>query len=95
MITFPRPQNSSKRYEPFVRIVKERTGIWRNPEPKLLAGTNFADVGFAADPRGDRVVALCAIDNLVKGAAGNGVQAMNVALGFEETAGLGFVGLHP
>ena len=66
--------------EPFVRIVKERTGIFRYPEPKLLAGTNFADVGFALDPRGDRVVALCAIDNLVKGAAGNGVQAMNVRL---------------
>ncbi len=81
--------------EPFVRIVKERTGIFRYPEPKLLAGTNFADVGFAADPRGERVVALCAIDNLVKGAAGNGVQAMNVALGLDETAGLGFAGLHP
>ncbi|HEY6958931.1 MAG TPA: N-acetyl-gamma-glutamyl-phosphate reductase [Candidatus Limnocylindria bacterium] len=81
--------------EPFVRIVKERTGIFRYPEPKLLAGTNFADVGFAVDPRGDRVVALCAIDNLVKGAAGNGVQAMNVALGLDEQAGLGFVGLHP
>jgi N-acetyl-gamma-glutamyl-phosphate/LysW-gamma-L-alpha-aminoadipyl-6-phosphate reductase len=81
--------------EPFVRIVKERTGIFRYPEPKLLSGTNFADVGFAVDPRGDRVVALCAIDNLVKGAAGNGVQAMNVALGFDESAGLGFVGLHP
>ena len=81
--------------EPFVRIVKERTGIWRYPEPKLLAGTNFADVGFALDPRGERVVALCAIDNLVKGAAGNGVQAMNVALGIEEQAGLSFVGLHP
>jgi N-acetyl-gamma-glutamyl-phosphate/LysW-gamma-L-alpha-aminoadipyl-6-phosphate reductase len=81
--------------EPFVRIVKERSGSYRYPEPKLLAGTNFADVGFAADPRGDRVVALCAIDNLGKGAAGNGVQAMNVALGLEEDAGLGFVGLHP
>jgi N-acetyl-gamma-glutamyl-phosphate/LysW-gamma-L-alpha-aminoadipyl-6-phosphate reductase len=81
--------------EPFVRIVKERTGIYRYPEPKLLAGTNFADVGFAADPRGDRVVALCAIDNLMKGAAGNGVQAMNVALGLDEQAGLSFVGLHP
>ena len=81
--------------EPFVRIVKDRAGIYRYPEPKLLAGTNFADVGFAVDPRGDRVVALCAIDNLVKGAAGNGVQAMNVALGFPETAGLEFVGLHP
>lgn len=81
--------------EPFVRIVKERAGIFRYPEPKLVAGTNFADVGFALDPRGDRVVALCAIDNLVKGAAGNGVQAMNVALGLPEDAGLGFVGLHP
>lgn len=81
--------------EPFVRIVKERTGIFRFPEPKLVAGTNFADVGFALDPRGDRVVALCAIDNLVKGAAGNGVQAMNVALGFPEDSGLGFTGLHP
>ncbi len=81
--------------EPFVRIVKERSGIFRYPEPKLLAGTNFADVGFALDPRGDRVVALCAIDNLVKGAAGNGVQAMNVALGIDERAGLDFVGLHP
>jgi N-acetyl-gamma-glutamyl-phosphate/LysW-gamma-L-alpha-aminoadipyl-6-phosphate reductase len=81
--------------EPFVRIVKERSGIYRLPEPKLVAGTNFADVGFALDPRGDRVVALCAIDNLVKGAAGNAVQAMNVALGLPEDAGLGFVGLHP
>ena len=81
--------------EPFVRIVKERGGIFRLPEPKLLAGTNFADVGFAADPRGARVVALCAIDNLMKGAAGNGVQAMNVACGFPETAGLEFTGLHP
>ena len=81
--------------EPFVRIVKERSGIFRYPEPKLLAGSNFADVGFAIDPRGDRVVALCAIDNLVKGASGNGVQAMNVACGFAETAGLEFPGLHP
>jgi N-acetyl-gamma-glutamyl-phosphate/LysW-gamma-L-alpha-aminoadipyl-6-phosphate reductase len=81
--------------EPFVRIVKERTGIYRYPEPKLLAGTNFADVSFAVDPRGDRVVALCAIDNLVKGAAGNGVQAMNVSCGFDEDAGLEFTGLHP
>ena len=81
--------------EPFVRIVKERTGIFRYPEPKLLAGSNFADVSFVADPRGDRVVALCAIDNLMKGAAGNGVQAMNVALGLPEDAGLGFPGLHP
>jgi N-acetyl-gamma-glutamyl-phosphate/LysW-gamma-L-alpha-aminoadipyl-6-phosphate reductase len=81
--------------EPFVRIVKDRSGIYRYPEPRLVAGSNFADVGFAVDPRGDRVVALCAIDNLMKGAAGNGVQAMNVSCGFPEDLGLGFVGLHP
>ncbi len=81
--------------EPFVRVVKEKAGIYRYPEPKLLAGTNYCDVGFALDPRGQRVVVVSAIDNLVKGAAGNCVQAMNVACGIAETAGLGFPGLHP
>jgi N-acetyl-gamma-glutamyl-phosphate/LysW-gamma-L-alpha-aminoadipyl-6-phosphate reductase len=81
--------------EPFVRVVKERSGIYRYPEPKIVAGTNYCDVGFAVDPRGQRVVVVSAIDNLVKGAAGNGVQAMNVALGLAEDAGLGFTGLHP
>ncbi|HYY55248.1 MAG TPA: N-acetyl-gamma-glutamyl-phosphate reductase [Candidatus Dormibacteraeota bacterium] len=81
--------------EPFVRIVKERSGIYRYPEPKILAGSNFCDVGFALDPRGQRVVVVSAIDNLVKGAAGNCVQAMNVACGFDEVAGLRFPGLHP
>ena len=38
------------RDEPFVRIVKERTGIYRYPEPKILAGSNYADVGFEFDP---------------------------------------------
>jgi len=74
--------------EPFVRIVKERTGIFRYPEPKLLAGSNFADVGFASDPRGERVVAICAIDNLMKGAAGQAVQNLNVMHGWDEKAGL-------
>jgi len=81
--------------EPFIRIVKDRTGIYRYPEPKILAGTNFCDVGFEREEGSDRVVVMSAIDNLVKGAAGNGVQAMNVACGFEETLGLEFVGLHP
>lgn len=81
--------------EPFVRIVKDRQGVYRYPEPKILAGTNFCDVGFEREEGSDRLVVMSAIDNLVKGAAGNGVQAMNVALGFEETLGLEFVGLHP
>ncbi|MBT4823937.1 N-acetyl-gamma-glutamyl-phosphate reductase [Candidatus Woesearchaeota archaeon] len=81
--------------EPFIRIVKERSGIYRYPEPKILAGTNFCDIGFELDPNTRRLVVIGAIDNLMKGAAGQAVHAMNVANGFEETAGLGFTGLHP
>lgn len=81
--------------EPFVRIVKDRTGLHRVPDPKILAGSNYADVGFELDPATQRVVALAAIDNLMKGASGSAVQAMNVMCGFEETAGLEFPGLHP
>lgn len=81
--------------EPFVRIVRDRRGVYRRPEPKLLAGSNFADVSFDLDPDTGRVVALCAIDNLMKGAAGNAMQCMNLMLGFDERAGLGFPGLHP
>lgn len=81
--------------EPFVRLVKERQGIHRLPDPKILAGTNYADVGFEADESSKRVVVISAIDNLMKGAAGSAVQAMNIMLGFEETAGLEFAGLHP
>jgi N-acetyl-gamma-glutamyl-phosphate/LysW-gamma-L-alpha-aminoadipyl-6-phosphate reductase len=81
--------------EPFVRIVKEQQGIYRYPEPKLLAGTNYCDVGFERDPASSRLVVFSALDNLMKGAAGSAVQAMNIALGFEETAGLEFPGLHP
>ena len=81
--------------EPFVRIVHERGGIYRHPEPKLLAGTNLADVGWELDPQTGRLVALAAIDNLGKGAAGSAVQCMNLMLGWDETAGLEFTGLHP
>ncbi len=81
--------------EPFMRVVKERQGVYRYPEPKILSGANFCDVGFETDPHSSRVVVLCALDNLVKGGAGNAVQAMNCMLGLEETTGLGFPGLHP
>ncbi len=90
-----RAYRQSYRNEPFVRLVKEKTGIYRYPEPKILAGSNYADVGFELDERSGRVVAICAIDNLMKGAAGTAVQCMNLMLGWEETTGLGFPGLHP
>ncbi|MGI0140463.1 MAG: N-acetyl-gamma-glutamyl-phosphate reductase [Thermoplasmata archaeon] len=81
--------------EPFVRLVHEVEGIHRAPDPKVLLGSNYADLGFAADPHARRIVALSAIDNLMKGAAGNAVQCFNIASGFAETAGLEFAGLHP
>ncbi len=81
--------------EPFIRLVKDRAGLHRVPDPKILAGSNYADVGFELDPATNRVVALAAIDNLMKGASGSAVQAMNLMCGLEETAGLEFPGLHP
>lgn len=81
--------------EPFIRIVKERRGIHRYPEPKLLSGSNYCDIGFERDPHSNRLVVISAIDNLMKGAAGQAVQICNVMHGFPETLGLQFPGLHP
>jgi N-acetyl-gamma-glutamyl-phosphate/LysW-gamma-L-alpha-aminoadipyl-6-phosphate reductase len=81
--------------EPFIRIVKERNGVYRYPEPKILAGSNYCDVGFELDVEQQRVVAISALDNLMKGAAGNAVQALNCMFGWDETLGLTFPGLHP
>lgn len=81
--------------EPFVRIVKDRRGVYRYPEPKILAGSNYCDIGFELDAGGGRLVVMSAVDNLMKGAAGQAVQAFNVMFGFDERAGLGFPGLHP
>ncbi len=81
--------------EPFVRIVKERQGIYRFPEPKILTGSNYCDVGFELDAGARRLVVMSALDNLMKGAAGQAVQAFNVMHGLDERAGLEFPGLHP
>lgn len=81
--------------EPFVRLVQARKGIHRVPDPKILDGTNWCDLGFELDPDTGRVVVMAAIDNLVKGTAGHALQALNVAMGWEETLGLTFPGLHP
>ena len=81
--------------EPFMRIVKERKGIYRYPEPKLLQGTNFCDVGFERDKHSNRLIVVSAIDNLMKGAAGQAVQCMNLMEDFKEDLGLEFPGLHP
>jgi len=83
------------RDEKFVRVVKDAKGIHRLPEPKHLAGSNYCDVGFEADPSGVCAVTVSAMDNLMKGAAGQAVQVCNIMHGFDETAALKFSGLFP
>lgn len=75
--------------EPFVRVIES------SPATKSVLGSNVAHVSARADERTGRVIALCAIDNLTKGAAGGALQAANVALGVAETAGLPLVGMAP
>lgn len=72
------------REEPFVRVHAEG----RLPNVAHVRGSNFCDLGIVSDPRTGRVIVVSAIDNLVKGAAGQAVQNMNLMLGLEETAGL-------
>ncbi|MCF7836686.1 N-acetyl-gamma-glutamyl-phosphate reductase [Candidatus Gracilibacteria bacterium] len=81
--------------EPFTRIVKDANGINQLPEAKILSGTNFCDVGWVIDSRAKQIVAVAALDNLGKGAAGASIQCANIACGLEEKAGLEFLGLHP
>ncbi len=81
--------------EPFMRLVKEASGVHRYPEPKLLSGSNWCDVGFERDPDSNRLVVMAALDNLMKGAAGQAVQALNIRCDFPEDTALEFTGLHP
>jgi N-acetyl-gamma-glutamyl-phosphate/LysW-gamma-L-alpha-aminoadipyl-6-phosphate reductase len=81
--------------EPFVRFIKDKKGLYKYPDPKIVIGSNFVDVGFEIDSYAGRIVAISAIDNLVKGAAGNAIQSMNLMYGFEETEGLRKAALHP
>ena len=77
--------------EPFVRLCP--AGIY--PATQHLRGGNFCDIGFKVDLRTGRIVVLSAIDNLVKGAAGQAVQNMNLLCGFAETEGLMVAPLFP
>ncbi len=71
-------------HEPFIRILREG----RLPETKHVAGSNFCDIGLAVDRRTRRCIVVVAIDNLVKGASGQAIQAMNVMSDLDERAGL-------
>ncbi len=79
----------------FVRLVRDKQGPFRLPDPKLVIGSNFCDIGFDIEERTSRLVALSATDNLIKGAAGNAIQSMNLMLGFDEKTGIAMTPLHP
>ncbi len=81
--------------EPFVRVIAHQRGIFRYPEPKILLGTNYCDVGYAVDEETGRLTTIGALDNLVKGGAGNALQCFNIRMGLAENLGLTFPGLHP
>ncbi|MCZ6616002.1 MAG: N-acetyl-gamma-glutamyl-phosphate reductase [Thaumarchaeota archaeon] len=81
--------------EPFVRLVRDKRGLYRFPDPKILVGSNFCDIGFDHDTHTNRLVILAAIDNLMKGAAGSAIQCMNLMFGFPETEALMTAGIHP
>ncbi|MCL4338130.1 N-acetyl-gamma-glutamyl-phosphate reductase [Patescibacteria group bacterium] len=72
--------------KPFIRLTD-------NPRVAVVAGTNYCDIGVFSD--GKHIIVTSAIDNLVKGAAGQAVQNMNIMFGMRETVGLEFPGLHP
>ncbi|MCU0727219.1 MAG: N-acetyl-gamma-glutamyl-phosphate reductase [Planctomycetes bacterium] len=75
--------------EPFLRLRSE------TPRVGVVCGTNYGDLSFAVSADGRTVVCLSAIDNLVKGMAGQAIQNLNLMFGLEETAGLRAPGMHP
>ncbi len=81
--------------EPFIRLVKYQKGPYQLPDPKVTMGTNFCDLGFEIDEHANRLLLFSALDNMCKGASGQGVQCMNIQMGIEETTGLKSTGFHP
>lgn len=77
--------------EYFIRLTKE--GIF--PETKWVKGSNFCDIGFKIDKRTNRIVVVGAIDNMVKGAAGQAIQNMNIMFGLDEKLGLKDIPIFP
>ena len=77
--------------EKFVRVLDRDVC----PETKWVEGSNYVDIGFKIDPRTNRIIMMGAIDNLVKGAAGQAVQNMNLLFGLPEDEGLDLVPMFP
>src|SRR5699024_5102696 len=76
---------------PFVRV--REAGSW--PATKEVWGSNYCDIGFSTDARTGRVTILSVIDNVVKGAAGQAVQNLNLMMGWDEKVGIELVPVYP
>ena len=81
--------------ERFIRLIRDKEGLHKFPDPKFLVGSNFCDIGFDLDKDNNRLIALSASDNLMKGAAGSAIQNMNVMSGFDEFEGIMYSPLTP
>ncbi|NJR49560.1 MAG: N-acetyl-gamma-glutamyl-phosphate reductase [Leptolyngbyaceae cyanobacterium CSU_1_3] len=79
------------RSSPWVKLLP--VGIY--PQTKWASGTNLCYIGIEVDPRTDRVIVIAAIDNLLKGQAGQAIQCLNLMMGWEETLGLPSLGFYP
>ena len=77
--------------EPFVRVLDDG----QRPTTRAVVGSNYADVAVVADPRSGRAVCMSAIDNLGKGGSANGVQSLNIMMGWDERTGLGAPPVYP
>ena len=77
--------------EKFIRVLEKDVC----PETRWVEGSNYVDINFKIDPRTGRIIMMGAIDNLVKGAAGQAVQNMNLMFGIEESEGLDLVPVFP
>ena len=79
------------KHEPFIQILPQ--GEW--PNTRYVRGSNFCHIGVSPDPLTGQLIVVTAIDNLMKGASGQGIQSMNLMMGFDETLGLDPIGLFP
>jgi N-acetyl-gamma-glutamyl-phosphate reductase len=77
--------------EPFIRLLPNNTPA----ETRWVKGSNFVDIGFSVDLRTNRIIVTSALDNLIKGAAGQAIQNMNIAFNIQETTGLDHLSIFP
>ena len=81
--------------EQFIRIFDPQSEEYQYPETRFVKGSNYCDIGLSIDKRTNRAIIVGALDNLVKGAAGQAVQNMNILFGWQESTGLNHTPIFP